>query len=136
MYPNVKFYPKYLGYMHDYSLNIACRDGRYKMTINFNNGEIYVNPVGVVAGGWQPSPYPAIMNPSENHIISQTDIWENKFKENVYMFIGKKKKQKVINALPIELEKYSDKLMLYAQSVFKLVNDGVVNGLDNDDDDW
>ena len=132
MYPKTVInYPEFLPYLHSFIFNIACRDGRYKMTINFNAGE-YLQPTGVKSL----SPYPPIMNPSKNHIIEQTTNLNQKMKSANWMMIGKKRKQKLIDALPTELEKYSDNLKEYAQSVFDLIDSGIKYAGIEDEDDW
>lgn len=134
MYPKTLIpYPDFVPYTHNYIFNIACRDGRYKMTINFNDGEYYQQPSGLTNGGWLPSPYPSIMNPSEEYKISQRTNWIKRLRENEFMMVGKKRKQKLIDALPDELEKYSNNLKAYAFLIFgSILTD--VEEIKNEDD--
>lgn len=50
--------------------------------------------------------------------------------------IGKKRRQKLIDALPIELEKYSDNLKMYAQAIFDLIDSGIKDASAQEKDDW
>lgn len=125
-------YPDFIAYMHGFIFNIACRDGRYKMTISFNDGEF----ISSTTGDKSASPYPAIMNPSEEYIIEQTTKLKQEMKGADWLMIGKRRKQRLIDALPIELKKYSDNLKEYAQAVFDLIDSGIKDAIAEEEDDW
>jgi len=135
LYPNNKYMNVEVKYLHDYTLNIACRDGRYKLEIDYQRGQYLASPTQYSSGGWQPAPYAATMNPSAEYIKASLFYWEEEFQKPLWKLIGKKKKQNLLSNIPNDLRIYSDNLIEYSNLLFKTLDKGL-SVAPNKDDDW
>ncbi len=130
MYPNAIIeYPDEIMYLHRYTFNVSCRDGRYKMTINFNRGEF----PGKTKSNPQ-SPYLAIMRPTSGFIAEQVYFWKNEVKTKDWILISKKKKQLLIESIPSHIKDYSKNLENYGKYIFNLIHENMLES--KYEDDW
>ena len=130
MYPNAIIeYPEEIMYHHKFTFNVECRDNRYKMKINFNKGEFIGNTKSNPE-----SPYLPIMNPTSGFIAEQVYFWRNEIQTKDWMLISKKKKQKLIKAIPSHIKDYSKNLETYGKYVFDLIHDSILES--KYEDNW
>ena len=130
MYPNAIIeYPDEIMYLHRYTFNVSCKDGRYKMKINFNRGEF----LGKTKSNPK-SPYLAIMRPTSGFIAEQVYFWKNEVKTKDWILISKKKKQLLIESIPSHIKDYSKNLENYGKNIFKLIHDSILES--KYEDDW
>ena len=113
-----------------YTLNVAVRDGRYRLEINYGVVKSEITQLGEVF-----CPFKAIVKPTDE---DKEDAVINK-KDEVngigYLLIGKKKKQALLDGIPNDMDKFSDYLIDYAILTFENIHQGVLvsKGVD---DDW
>ena len=87
MYPNAIIdYPDEIMYSHRYTFNVSCKDGRYKMKINFNRGEF----IGKTNSNPK-SPYLAIMHPTSGFIAEQVYFGKMRLKQKIGYLFQKRK---------------------------------------------
>lgn len=115
--------PDYADRDHDYTLNIAARDGRYKVEIDYQRGK---TEYGVAR-------YLPIMNPSDEYKAQQVDLARERAADAI--LVGKKKKERLYKNIPIDLETYATNLKNYANELFDRIFNEVLKA-NKDDDDW
>ena len=99
------------------------------MKINFNRGEFIGNTKSNPE-----SPYLPIMNPTSGFIAEQVYFWRNEIQTKDWMLISKKKKQKLIKAIPSHIKDYSKNLETYGKYVFDLIHDSILES--KYEDNW
>ncbi len=130
MYPNAIIdYPDEIMYSHRYTFNVSCKDGRYKMKINFNRGEF----IGKTNSNPK-SPYLAIMHPTSGFIAEQVYFWKNEVKTKDWILVSKKKKKLLIEAIPSHIKEYSKNLETYGKYIFNLIHDSILES--KYEDNW
>jgi len=134
-YPNNKLLSAPELYEHDYTLNIECRDGRYRMEIKYNQGRKFVNASAYYSGGYQDYIYTTNMTPSDEYIKSLRPIWSNILESGTYMLIGKKRKMAFLDGIPNQVNEYAEILKKYSLSLFERIDKEVKN-TSTKKDDW
>ena len=132
IYPRQKFFQDDVDWNVNYTLNIAARDGRYRMEINYGN----VARLSQVDGTEVSSPYEALIKPSDEEKKEAVLAKQKDFQKSYWALISKKKKQRVLDSLPSNMDEVSDNLINYAFIVFENVHQKILESESKDDDDW
>lgn len=127
MYPKVSTIPSIYNYDHPITLNIASRDGRYKITLNYGIATFLTN------GTIQESTQEPLMEFADEYVTSLVEAAKLEFEQPAYKIVGKKKKQAMLDAIPKSAYAYRDALIEYGISLLKKIN-GEVNSASKEDD--
>ena len=128
MYPRISVIPSIYNYDHPITLNIASRDGRYKVTLKYGKATFMTNGIK------QESPNEPLMDFTEEYVNSQLETSKQLFNKPEYRIIGKKKRQAMLDAIPKSLYAYRDGLIEYGTLLLQRINDEV-NSV-SESDDW
>jgi len=128
MYPKVSTIPSIYNYDHPMTLNIASRDGRYKVTLKYGRATYITN------GTIQESPTDPLMDFTEEYINSQVETIKQLYNKPEFKIVGKKKKQAMLDAIPKSFYAYRDGLIDYGSLLLQRINDEVNS--DSESDDW
>lgn len=128
MYPKVSTIPSIYNYDHPMTLNIASRDGRYKVTLKYGRATYMTN------GTIQESPTDPLMDFTEEYINSQVETIKQLYNKPEFKIVGKKKKQAMLDAMPKSMYAYRDGLIDYGSLLLQRINDEVNS--DSESDDW
>lgn len=132
IYPRQKFFQDDVDWNVNYTLNIAARDGRYRMEINYGN----VTRLSQVDGTEVSSPYEALIKPSDEEKKEAVLAKQKDFQKSYWALISKKKKQRVLDSLPSNMDEVSDNLINHSFIVFEGIHQKILESETKDDDDW
>ena len=132
IYPRQKFFQDDVDWNVNYTLNIAARDGRYRMEINYG----YVTRLNEVQGGTVASPYEALIKPTDEEKKEAVLAKQKDFQKSIWALISKKKKQRVLDSLPSNMDEVSDNLIKYSFDIFEGIHQKILESETKDDDDW
>lgn len=130
LYPNNKYVQDESVWEVNYTINIAARDGRYRMEINYGKVNSQIGQIGELFAS-----YEALVKPTDEEKQKVISAQQLGF-EKVGWVISKKKKQRVLDAIPFDMDKVSDNLISYAFIVFESVHQKILESESKDDDDW
>ena len=136
IYPKNKYIPEVIVYNHNYTLNIAARDGRYRLELRYLTGKRYVDPapsLGIM-GGYVDLDFPPLMDYSQEDINETKNYFVKKFMDKNYNLISRKKKQILIDNVPAVLDNYQNILKGQAISIFERIHKEVQEASVNNDD--
>jgi hypothetical protein len=128
MYPKNPYLPSIYNYDHPMTLNIASRDGRYKLTLKYGRATYMTN------GTIQETTVDPLMDFTEEYVNSQVEAQKQMFNRPEYKIVGKKKKQSMLDAIPKSFYAYRDGLIDYGTLLFLRINDEVNSA--SEEDDW
>lgn len=127
MYPKNPYIQSIYEYDHPIALNIASRDGRYKVTLKYNRATYMAN------GTLQENTLDPLMDFTEEYVNSQVEAQKQMFNRPEYKIVGKKKKQAMLDAMPKSIYAYRDGLINYGTLLFQRIYDEVNSPSDSDD---
>ena len=128
MYPKNPYIPSIYDYDHPIALNIASRDGRYKVTLKYSRATYMTN------GTIQEATKDPVMDITDDYVNSQLEATKQEFNRPEYKIVGKKKKQAMLDALPKSIYAYRDGLINYGTLLFARIFDEVNSP--SEEDDW
>ena len=131
MHPKNPYIPSIYDYDHPMALNIASRDGRYKVTLKYSRGTVVLTN-----GTIQENTLDPLMDFTEEYVSSQVEVQKQEFNRPEYKMdftVGKKKKQALLDAIPKSLYAYRDGLINYGTQLFVRIYDEVNSPSDSDD---
>ena len=128
MYPKVSTIPSIYDYDHPITLNIASRDGRYKVTLKYSRATYMTN--GII----QESPNEPVMDFTEEYVNSAVEATKQLLNSPEFKIVGKKKKQAMLDATTKKMYAYRDGLIDYGTQLLQRINDEVNSA--SEEDDW
>lgn len=128
MYPKISTIPFIYDYDHPIALNIASRDGRYKVTLKYGRATYMTN------GTIQESPNEPLMDFTEEYVKSLLEATKQLYNKPEFKIIGKKKKQAMLDAMPKSIYAYRDGLIDYGTQLLQRIKDEVNSA--SEEDDW
>lgn len=133
MYKNNKAMPDSYDYDHDIALNIACKDGRYRLQLTYSNGKIWIPATQYSSAQWKELEYPAKMDFTQENINFWIDYWKKDMENSNWALVGKKRKQLYLDFVPKQIKLYETALTEYAHKLFAAIVVAVDSG---ETDDW
>ena len=133
MYKKTKAIPETYEYDHDIALNIASKDGRYRLQLTYSDGKMWIPESQYNIAQWKPLEYPAKMDYTQKDIDFWIDYWEKDMENSNWSFVGKKRKQLYLDFVPKQIKLYETTLIEYANNLFVEIIKAVDLG---ETDDW
>lgn len=136
MFPKSKWVPSTFEYDHDITLNIASREGRYRIELTYSQGKLWVPASQYVSAQWKELEYPAKMDFNQTDIDYWVSYWETQITEDKnWNLIGKKKRELYLGNIPNVLNVYQSSLIEYSKTLFESIQNSVSSG-ETVSDDW
>ena len=136
MFPKNKMVPSAYEYDHDITLNIASREGRYRIELTYSDGKIWIPQSQYVTAQWKELEYPAKMDFNQTDIDYWVSYWETQIEEDInWKLIGKKKKALYLSNIPSQIKGYQNSLIEYSKTLFESIQESVSSG-ETVSDDW
>jgi len=132
LYPKKKWAKEDRIWKVNYTLNIAARDGRYRMEINYGK----INSEISQFAGEIFSPYLALIKPTDEEKKEAVSAKQIEFQKTDWAFTSKKKKQALLDGIPVDMDKFSDNLINHSFIVFEGIHQKILESETKDDDDW
>jgi hypothetical protein len=133
MYKKTKAIPETYEYDHDIALNIASKDGRYRLQLTYSDGKIWIPATQYSASRWKDLEYPAKMDYTQEDIDLFIDFWKKDMENSNWALVGKKRKQLFLDFIPKQIKLYETALIEYANNLFAEIIKAVDLG---ETDDW
>lgn len=133
MYKNNKAMPDSYDYDHDIALNIASKDGRYRLQLTYSDGKIWIPATQYSTAQWKDLEYSAKMDFTQEDIDYWIEYWKKDMENSNWAFVGKKRKQLYLDFIPKQIKLYETALIDYANKLFA----AIIKSVDSEEtDDW
>jgi hypothetical protein len=133
MYKKNKAVPNYIEYDHDIALNIASKDGKYRLQLTYSDGKIWIPASAYTVAGWKNLEYPAKMDYTKDDIDFWISYWKKDMENSNWSLVGKKRRQQYLDFVPEQIQGYQNSLIAYSNNLFNAIVKSVNSG---ETDEW